>query len=537
MSTCPELRARPFARFVALLCVWFLLPAAARAQSEPTVTAQLSSGIVKLGQNVALSVTVEGAQRASVDTLPEVDGLRLGPAGSPSSAQQSVLANGRWMTTFSLSWRIPVVATKTGTFKIPSIGVDVNGKKVLTRELVLKVVEDLQGEELGFFEIDAPDQVAEGQPFTLELRFGWEAEIEPRINYANLALPWLGELPGVIELDAPTVPANASVIELNLNSRDRIRAERLPSQMQQKDKTFNVLRVRKRYLATRSGKIEIPTSHLEFGQIDQGGSFFNIRPTREKETYYKRFPGFAIDVVKLPEKARPLDYSGAVGRIQAHASADRHDVDAGDSIKLTVEWTGEANLEFFEPPDIGRLEAFHGFRVYGTNDKKSYERRVVVYDLAPITTDVKTIPPVPLSVFDPSQKAYVKVESEPIPIQVRALKNAATLGAESERPGTVLDIKDLQAQPIEGARAETRRGWLPWSALGTVLAGWFALRAWVRKAGDPDAPRARARRAAKKALARELATAAKASEQARALERFLAARSGELATAWLGRDV
>lgn len=525
------------AAWLALVALFVAFPTRAFAQGQPSVTAQLSTGIVKLGQNVALVIQVDSARDATVEPFPEVDGLRIGPLGPASTSQQSVISGGRWATSYSLSWRVPVVATKKGEFRIPPITVDVNGQKFATRELVLKVVEDLQGEELGFFEIDAPDEVAEGQPFSLELRFGWDAQLEQRINYANLSLPWVGELPGVIELDAPPSAPNASFVELNLNSRDRIRAERLAAPVQVKDRTFNVLRVKKRYLASRAGKIELPTSHLEFGQIDQNNGFFNIRPTREKETFYKRFPGFAIDVLKLPEQGRPVEFGGAVGRIQVMATPDRRDVDVGDSIKLTVEWTGEANLEFFDAPDPSRSDAFKDFRLYGTNDKKSYERRTVVYDLAPVKPDITEIPPIPLVVYDPAKKAYVKVETQPVPIHVRPLKNAVTLGVEDGKPGTALDIRDIDARPIAGARAETRRGWLPWSALGGVLFGWMALRTWVRKQGDPDAPRARALRSARKVLARELGAAAKASDQARALERFLAARTGESATAWLGRDV
>ena len=73
------------------------------------------------------------------------------------------------------------------------------------------------------------------------------------------------------------------------------------------------------------------------------------------------------------------------------------------------------------------------------------------------------------------------------------------------------------------------------TTLGVPLL-WFGLRTLVRRRGDPDAPAARARRAARRALQRGLAGAKTASDQARALEAFLGARSGEHAQAWIGRD-
>jgi hypothetical protein len=529
------LLTRLLASCLLLICA-FAAPAAAQPQAQVRVSARLSTGVVKLGSEVRLIVEVEGARAASIPEAPSVDGLRIaGFPRDPSVEESFSVYNGRQSQSRKLTWVTAIQPLHKGEFTIPSFTVRADGRDLATRELSLKVVEDLQGEELGFFEMDAPTQVAEGQPFTLELRFGWDVALDQSINYANLSLPWLGELAGLVELDAPASAPGTSNVELNLNSHDRIRAERVGNKTVG-GRTFNMLRVRKRYIATRSGKLEFATSHFEFGRITENLGFFNNRPS-EKQTYYKRFPAFDIEVVKLPDKDRPFDFSGAVGRVNAQATADRRDVDAGDSIKLSVEWTGDANLEFFDPPDLAHMEAFKNFRVYGTTDRKAYDRRTVTYDIAPISTDVHAIPPVPLSVYDPVKKAYVTVDTDPIDIRVRALKAAGGLGPEVGQTSTELDIKDIHTRPV--AQRETPR-----PGTKTLLAAligvpllWLAGRTLVRRRGDPDAPRQRARRAARKKLARELASARRASQQARALERFLAARSGESEEAWLGRDV
>ena len=44
------------------------------------------------------------------------------------------------------------------------------------------------------------------QPFTLELTFGWDDGLRQRINWANLSLPWWGQLPGALENAAPPFP-------------------------------------------------------------------------------------------------------------------------------------------------------------------------------------------------------------------------------------------------------------------------------------------------------------------------------------------
>ena len=95
-----ELRARVV--WIALLALVLALPARAFAQGQPSVTAQLSTGIVKLGQNVALLIQVDNARDATIDSFPEVDGLRIGPLGPMSTSQQSVISGGRWVSSYKI---------------------------------------------------------------------------------------------------------------------------------------------------------------------------------------------------------------------------------------------------------------------------------------------------------------------------------------------------------------------------------------------------------------------------------------------------
>ena len=123
------------------------------------------------------------------------------------------------------------------------------------------------------------------------------------------------------------------------------------------DRTFEL---RRQFVATRPGTLEIPTSFLVFSEVESGGIFNSRQRTRSR--YFVGAPPQSLEVRELPADGRPLDYSNAVGRFHVRATTDRWDVDAGDSIKLTLEWLGEGNLEFFERPDLARLDAFRGFR-------------------------------------------------------------------------------------------------------------------------------------------------------------------------------
>lgn len=520
------------ARFVALCAfVWTLCASALLAQT-PTVNARLTSTVVKLGGDTKLVIEVENAGDAAIGALPEVAGVRFGPVNPPDVNTYFTIVNGRQSQSRSLRWAISVQPTQKGEYTLPPITVTVDRRTFATRELAFKAVDDIQGDEFGLFEIDAPKEVVEGQPFLVEMRFGWDSSLTRQINYAKLSVPWLGGLAGLLELDPPAVPGGIQTTPLLLNERSRVTAEQVGEQ-KVGARSFFVLRVRKRFIATRSGTLELPTSDFEFGRAAQEGFFSRSDPG---VSYYKRSPAPKIEVTKLPLEGQPLDFSGAVGTIQVSATADRRQVEVGDSIKLTVDWSGQGNLEFFVPPDVARLDAFRGFRVYGSNDRKSFERRSVTYDIAPLSADVKEIPPVPLVVFDLATKSYKTIQTQPIPIGVTPLKNASTLTEEPGARDLQIDIRDIQTRAEPGHGGSGPGSGVLVGTGGIVLAGWLALRTGVRKRGDPDSTRAKERRRARKALARDLESARTASDEARALRRFLAARTGEPSEAWAGRD-
>jgi len=520
--------------WIASLCILmltglsFAAPSLVRRAAQgqrPKVTAQLSSGLVRLGTGVRINLRVQDVREARIIEVPEVPGLKLAGTSGPSLERRESWINGRRSISSSMRWVIVYDPIEEGDYVIPPIELEVDGERIKTRELHLTVKRDLQGEEFGYIEwIDLPEHLYEGEPFRLRLRFGWDARTT--VNHANLILPWWGELANAIDAPDPTHKL-ARPLEVYLN-RERVTVDDLGEQ-RMGEATFRLLELDRRFVATRSGAIELPQSYLEFGVIERTG--FRER----KNTNHVGVAATEIDVKPLPGEGQPYEFSGGVGRFFAEQSVNRRSVDVGESIKLSVEWSGPANLEFFEAPDPGRLESFDGFRVYGRTDEFLGDRRRVIYDIAPVRADVTEVPALPLWVFDTEQELYVSVDTEPVPIRVRALPGAVGLSGESST-GPVLDIGDVQTEPEGPAGPAGPSNIALTLALIGLGSGWLALRAGVRRAGDPDAPAVRARRSAKRRLRRALARATTATEQSLALRHFLGARSGESPEAWEGRS-
>jgi len=517
--------------------------AAAPSQSrEVSYAARLTNGLARLGETVGIVVEVENADSASVLRLPEVDGLEIGPIPAPSRNVSSGVVRGRRYLVESKTWVIPVRPSREGEFDIPGVEVGIDGKKVLTDGFSLRVVQDLEGQELGLFEVDvSATEVVEGQPVTIDMLIGWDRGVDGRVSHANLILSWWGKVPGLLELDEPEVEFGTRPVKIALNDRDRIDVHEIGT-VTRDDRQFRAFRLRRVFLPTRPGEIELSRGVLQFGRAEERDLFGRRRT--QGEFFYVPGEDIFLSVAELPEEGRPFDYTGAIGSLSARAVVDTRDVDVGDSIKVEVTWSGEGNLEFFEPPDLSRDDAFDGFRVFGsTSREKGLDRRTEVFDIAPETDEVAEIPSIRLPIYDPGEARYTEVATEPIPIRVRPLEDAVTLEAEGAGDGLADDVDDIRTEPIRAAGTElvhTPGPGLP-VLIGTGVLlplAWLGVRTAVRRRrGDPDAPLERRRSRARRVLARELERAAEPADELRALQRFLAARSREGDWAWVGRDV
>lgn len=508
--------------------------ATASPQAAKRVRASLNSGVVKLGDVGEIILEVNDAQNTRILEIPTVEGLKISNPGAPSVRMSQQFVGGRVSRSRTSTYIIRFSPLKAGEYSLGPIRLMVDGQEITTRAMPLTVVTDLDGARLGMLEfIDLPERVYDGEVFTIELRFGWDRKLN-NINSADLRLPWWGNLSGLLEIPSEAKSLGGKPTRVNLNSEEQVDVLEVP-QISIDGKPYRAFVLKRQFVATRTGELRIPKSFLAFSVVESGGIFNRQQKTRQR--YFASAEPRSIEVRALPEEGRPLEYSNAVGRFHVRAQADRRDMDAGDSIKLTVEWLGKGNLEFFDRPDLGRLDGFEGFREYGVSrDSFLGDRRIVTYDIAPLSSDVTEIPGVPLHVFDTERGEYTTITTQPIRIRVRALEGESPLEV-AGASGRAYDITDVE--PHSGVvRTDSlfgvRRVLLA-VLFAPLLA--FGLRLLARRGGDPNSEVLIRRRKARRVLARALAKSDSASSQATALHLFLAARTNERDAAWLGRQV
>jgi BatD DUF11 like domain len=163
-----------------------------------------------------------------------------------------------------------------------------------------------------------------------------------------------------------------------------------------------------------------------------------------------------ITIKPLPEKDKPADFNGVVGNFSIASALVNRNVNAQDEADLKVTVKGSGNLFVVNAPPV-RWPS--GVDVFNPTAKEDINRTKVPLSGSKTFDYIFTtrapghykIPPVGLSYFDPSTRAYKKIQSSPVDFEVMpaAKKTGPSAGlvpAKTEGGGT---FKDLVQRHLE----------------------------------------------------------------------------------------
>jgi hypothetical protein len=181
-----------------------------------------------------------------------------------------------------------------------------------------------------------------------------------------------------------------------------------------------------------------------------------------------------ITVLPLPTEGKPSDFRGAVGEYQIHAMTRATHAVVDEPVTMTIAVTGEGRLTDLSAPPLSTLSDLTADFIVTDEPLAGIvmnDAKVFTTTVRPRRTDVKAIPSIPLSFFDPSTKKYVTVHSQPIPLRVRPAEKLDIRDIVSDR-----DTEDEEASLLTTRRAPQatplHRRWTP---KGIHLAAWLIL--------------------------------------------------------------
>lgn len=203
-----------------------------------------------------------------------------------------------------------------------------------------------------------------------------------------------------------------------------------------------------------------------------------------------------LTVKALPAEGRPAGFTGAVGNYLMEGSVDKNEVQAGDPITYRVRVWGRGNINTLTMPEAPKLP---DFKVYDASASTNVSKEKLIVEgekvaetvMVPKNPGTYTLPPVSFSYFDPDDKTYKLMKTEPQTIKVTgsaqadepsaALTSTASSGLEPEEKKDVAvlshDIRFIKTQPAPRSIGglDLWRKPLYWLAVLIFGAGWIVL--------------------------------------------------------------
>ena len=496
----PRSRSRPGLRL--LFALVLLLPWSARSLlCAASFTATLDRETVTVGESATLSLTFEGGQPKSFPAPPQLPNLQIAGGGS---SQNMRIENGQ--VSSSISQTYALTPTQPGEFIIPALKAEIGGQVLTTQPLKLTAVKadsapaNAAGEKLAFFKLFVPKkEVYVGEILAVE----FQACVREGLANTENILQSFEQYGG-----CPLKAEGVSIIKTAHAQRRRMRSG---------NAIYGVATLVTSLSPVKTGPLTVGSIEVNLtlqlplpnqrrrDPFDPFGMFQQMQ-VEERRVALSADPE-TLTVLPLPKENIPANFNGAVGNFSMTVTAGPTNVATGDPVTVRVQLSGRGALDSLALPE---QNAWREFKTYppttkvettdalGLQGTKTFEQVVV-----PQSPDIKALPPVSFSFFDPDQKSYRTLTQPAIPLIVRpggsapAPTVAAATRAAPDNPPPAQDI--VHIKPRLGAVAQigpplVQQPWFLALQAVPVLA-WLSAVVWRRRAEMlANNPRLRRRR-------------------------------------------
>ncbi|MCM8787570.1 MAG: BatD family protein [Candidatus Omnitrophica bacterium] len=376
---------------------------------------------IALGETTQLNFTFHGSQNIPKPKIEKIENFNINYLG-PSTVISIV--NGKVST--SITHIFSLLPLKVGTFTIGPFSVEIDGKTYTSRSITIEVVSQSQAQIY-----DESSQSQSSFDFSqLKDRIFLVLEIDKKKLYLNEVVPIVVKLYvnrlGVRDIQFPVIQTQDFSIE---------KFEQ-PKQYRQEiaGVIYDVVEFRANLLAIKTGQFLLGPAKLKCNLIvsknissrripfdDFFRSFFDEDIFEDFFGRYQTYPielnsiQIPMEVLSLPQENRPQDFGGAIGDFTLEVEATPLSVNVGDPITIKMKIKGEGNFDSVRTPQITNVD---GFKVYEPTEKENKNEKVFEQVLIPQSTDIKFIPQINFTFFNPKTSQYKTLSNPPIPIKV-----------------------------------------------------------------------------------------------------------------------
>ncbi len=386
-----------------------------------------AADVVVSGDQVRLVFTVN-SQDIKDFRAPSIKGfdVLMGPSRSQQSSIQII--NGKRTSNSSTAFTYILLAGSPGTYTIPAASVEVNGEKVFSNAISIKVLPQDQnsgnsGNNGGGSASSSRSQAAGSRISANDLFITATAskttvhEQEAiLLTYKVYTVVNLRQLRG----DMPDLKGFHTQ-EVDLPQQKKFTLEHY------KGRNYNTT-VWSQYVLfpQQTGKLEVPSITFDgvvaqqtvsddpFDAFFNGGGYVEVK---KKITT----PKVVINVQPLP--AKPAGFSGAVGEFKLASSINATDVKTNDAVTIKLTLSGTGNMKLIGTPEVKFPQDFEIYDPKVTDDYKLTNSgltgtKTFEYLAIPRHAGNFTIPAVEFTYFDLKSNSYKTLKTEAYNLKV-----------------------------------------------------------------------------------------------------------------------
>ena len=403
-----------------------------QAKNDVTLVAEAPDVVVS-GDQFRLTFTVN-TQKGKDFLAPSISGfdVLMGPSRSQQSSTQII--NGKVSSSSAITYTYILMAGKEGTYTIPAASIEVDGKKIFSNTLTIKVL--------------PPDQSAGNQQSGQGQSNSSRGQIAGgKISDKDLFITATAAKTTVYEQEAILLTYKVYTL-VNLRQLYgkmpdlkgfHTQEIELPQQ-----KTFSLEHYNGRNYNTtiwsqyvlfpqQTGKLEIPSITFEgivaqqtisddpFDAFFNGGGYIEVK--KKIVT-----PKVTINVKPLP--AKPDNFSGGVGEFTLSSSINAKEVKTNDAVTIKLTIKGAGNMKLINTPEVKFPEDFEIYDPKVTNNFDVSRAglsgtQTIEYLAIPRHAGDFTIPQVEFTYFDLKSQAYKTLKTEEYHLKVAKGKGNA----------------------------------------------------------------------------------------------------------------
>lgn len=409
------------------LILGFLIEGTEFSEAQISVSAPSR---VSAGENfrIAYTINTQDVEDFKAGNIPSGLELIAGPYTSQQSSYQMI--NGHTSSSSSITFTFTLYAGKDGSFVVSPAHARIRGKWVASRPVRITVSGRARnGGGAPQMHQDAGGQQEEIAPAGSAIT-GKDLFIKVTANKYRVH----EQEPVLLTYKVYTL-VDLTQLEGKMPDLTGFHSQEIPLPQQ---KSFHVERVNghpyrcvtwSQYLMypQMTGALKIPSITFkgivvqQNRNVDPFEAFFNGGSGYVEVKRNIVAPGVDIQVDPLP--AKPVGFSGGVGKFNISAKLDKNEVKAGDPVTLRVVISGLGNLKLIKQPVVEFPKGFDKYDPKITDKTKLTNAGVggsMVYDYlaVPRNQGTYTIPSVSFIYYDVNANAYKTLHTQPFVVNV-----------------------------------------------------------------------------------------------------------------------